>query len=183
MDKSLLPLLKLKGWLEAYLLFHMIYEWGVPAYTKITKKLCGELLCSPTKGKKAYELLEFYWLIKSSDIVTWFTPDFSVPPPTKDNKYKDLVPLILKLLPWEYKSSVSLIRTIGKDIVEASEMKRYSIEEFIPIVIKEIQKDNFWKDKLTSETFIRKFNLLYWKVYMNIAKKPWQDLSSLKEIF
>lgn len=180
MVTHLLPLLKLKDWLEAYLLFHLLLD---DQDNKLTKKRCWELLSSPTKGKKAYELLEFYWLIKDGRVDNSFTPDFSVPPPTKENKYKNLVPLILKFLPWEYKSSVSLIRTIGKDIVEASESKRYSIEEFIPIVIKEIQKDNFWKDKLTSETFIRKFNLLYPKIQWWIAKKPWQDLSSLKEIF
>lgn len=176
-----MPLIEKKNWIDAFALATLLLI-AIPARTKITQKLCMELLHSPTRGKKAHATLLHYKVV-----VDWqwpFPPDLTIADMVDEtSKWDETAALICKNVRWNYQSTKSLLNYFGNSILKAAEEKRYLIEELIPIAIKEIKKDNFWETALSSENFVRKFDSLWKKFGSNIPKKPWQDLSSLKEIF
>ena len=88
------------------------------------------------------------------------------------NAWADVASLICKEVYGNFPSTLSLLNSIGKFITKAAEEKRMTIEEFIPIMVKEIKKDDFWSKALTAENFVRKFDLLWIKFGKNISKKP-----------
>lgn len=177
----LIPLIEKKNWIDAFALATLLLI-AIPAKTKITQKLCMELLHSPTRGKKAHATLLYYKVV-----VDWqwpFPPDLTIPEIEDDkDKWADTASLICKEVYGNFKYTLSLLNTIGEYINSAAATKRMAIDEFIPIMIKEIKKDEFWNKHLTAENFVRKFDSLWKKFGSNIPKKPWDNLSSLKEIF
>ena len=176
-----IPLIEKKNWLEAFALAILLLIQTKPSQ-KITQKLCGELLHSPNKGKKALQVLLHYKVVVDGK---WpYAPDMGVEDEVDDDtQWDSLAWLICKEIDWSYVSVRSLLKHMGKAITWASKLKRYEIEEFIPLIVKEIRKDEFWNKVITAEGFVRKFVFLWTKFGNNIPKKPWNDFSSLKEIF
>lgn len=173
------PLIEKKNWIEAFALAVLLEERD----DKLTQKLCGELLCSPTKGKKALEVLKYYKVVGDS----WWmnAPDMTLPDmPSTDNEFWELASIICKQVRGNYPSCNNLLNYwVWKNISYEAKVHNLSEEEFITIFIKEIMKDDFWKIILTWETFIRKFDNLYAKFWNKIPKRPAGWLSSVENIF
>lgn len=177
-----LPLIGKKNWIEAFALIVLLNE-TVVAYTKITQKICGELLKSPTKGKKALEVLKYY------ECVIWnqinHKPNMEQPDmQSSESEFWELASIICKQVRGSYPSCKNLLNYwVGLQLIEAARIHNLTEEEFISIFIKEIMKDDFWKKVLTWETFIRKFNDLYAKFWNKIPKRPAWGLSTIENIF
>lgn len=180
-----LPLIGKRNWIEAFALLVLLNETTV-AYTKITQKLCWELLKSPTKGKKALEVLRYY------ECVVWDSkweyinhkPNMELPDMEDDKlQWTSAAWMICKLLPWNYPQILNLLNSMGKYILTAAATKNLTIEEYVPLLIKEILKDDFWKKQLTWENFVRKFSYLDGKFHKLIPKKITWWMESITEIF
>ena len=177
----LIPLTEKKNGVDAFALAVLLLI-ATPTKQRITQKLCGELLHSPTKGKNALAVLLHYKVVVDGKWPYW--PDMTIPDREDEkNAWADVASLICKEVYGNFPSTLSLLNSIGKFITKAAEEKRMTIEEFIPIMVKEIKKDDFWSKALTAENFVRKFDSLWIKFGKNISKKPWGNLNSLKDIF
>lgn len=171
-----------KNWIEAFALAKLLLE-NVPAYTKITQKLCGELLHSPTKGKKALEVLRYYKVV-GEVTCDLHEPNMELPDIVDEkDEWADVAWIICKNLPWNFNSTKSLLWSMGKQLRTYSAEKNLTIEVFIPIFIKEIQKDEFWKKNLSAENFVRKSSYLYEKFGKWIHKTISGNLSDISHIF
>lgn len=176
-----IPLIEKKNWLEAFALAILLILNTKPS-VNITQKLCWELLHSPTKGKKSLEVLKYYRCVVDGK---WpYPPDMRVTD-MEDDKSQWTKPagLICKLLPWNYPQVLNLLNSMGKYILTASATKNLTIEEYVPLLIKEILKDDFWKKQLTWENFVRKFSYLDGKFHKLVPKKITWWMESITEIF
>lgn len=182
--KEYFPLIQKPNWIEAFALLVLLCDGDVPYGTKITKKLCGELLHSPTKWKRAAETLEFYWIIKvwSASINPWdFTRE--VEEKKQNGDYLKIASAISKLLPSHFNVLVNLLEyTNGQLILEKAEEYRYPVETFLDLFIKEVKKDKFWGWVLTGEMVIRKFAILFPKFSSRIPKATW-NFDTISSIF
>ena len=180
--QDMMPILKRKNGVEAWALFTLLFFSKRLTWDKITKKECNELMGSPTKTKKAIECLEYYWIL---DLATWerWAPKFTLPDeiPIRDAE-KDMAWLIAKLIPTDFNRTVSYLSTTIKDIGLASAAWRYTPEDFLPLLIWVIKKDEWWKDKISWETFARKFPTLWEKFKSSVPKRSW-ELSELSNVF
>jgi len=175
-----IPLLDKKNGIEAFAL--LVLCSNLPPDVKITQKLAWELLHSPTKGKKALQVCKYYecwddeWFFKDPNMVL---------PDIEDDKSQWTKPagLICKLLPWAYQQVLNLLNSMGKYILTAAATKNLTIEEYIPLLIKEIMKDEFWKKQLTWENFVRKFSYLDGKFHKQVPKKIEWWMQSITNIF
>lgn len=167
-----------KNWADAFALLVILQE--LPAWTNITKALCGRFFKSPTRGKRSLELLQFYWILDSEyKLCEWDLSKEVV----EEEGYKPIAAIICKDLPWQFNQVNWLLKYSIKLMTKVAEDKRYAIEEYLPIFIKEVRKDNFWSKYLTADNFVRKFELLDRNFWANVPKKPWMDLNSLSHIF
>lgn len=174
------PLIEKKNWIEAYALA-ILLEW-VPN-KKVTQKLCGELLHSPTKGKKALEVLKYYKVITEKG---WpYAPDMTLSDmQSETSEFWEIASIICKQVRGNYPTCNNLLNYwVGSQIIKAARLHNITEEEFIAIFIKEIMKDDFWKTILTWETLIRKFDNLYAKFWYKLPKRPSGWLSSVENIF
>ena len=172
------PLIEKKNWIEAFALAILLELYD----NKITQKLAWELLKSPTKWKKALEVLKYYKVISESWGIQ--NPDMALPD-MEDDKSQWTKPagMICKLLPWNYPQVLNLLNSMGSYILTASATKNLTIEEYVPLLIKEILKDDFWKKQLTWENFVRKFSYLDGKFHKLVPKKITWWMESITEIF
>lgn len=179
--EAYIPLISKKNWIEAFALAVLLSSWEFK--WKITQKLCWELLHSPTKGKKAMEVLKYYKVFPIWEGVA--TPDYSLPDmETSSNEFWELASIICKQVRGNYPTCNNLLNYwVGSQIIKAARLHNLTEEEFITIFIKEIMKDDFWKKILTWETFIRKFDNLYAKFWNKIPKRPAGWLSTIENIF
>ena len=178
--KCWLPLIEKKNWIEAFALAVILDDLDTATYTQ---KLCWELLNSPTKGKKALEVLKYYKVVTKEG---WpYEPDMSVPDmQSTDSEFWELASIICKQVRGNYQACNNLLNYwVGSQLIKAARIHNLTEEEFITIFIKEIMKDDFWKKVLTWETFIRKFNDLYAKFWNKIPKRPAWGLSTIENIF
>lgn len=177
-----LPLIWKKNWIEAFALIVLLNETTI-TFTNITQKLCWELLKSPTKWKKALEVLKYY------ECVVWnqinHKPNMEQPDMQSDNnEFSELASHICKQVRGNYPACNNLLNYwVGSQLIKAAKIHNLTEEEFITIFIKEIMKDEFWKKILTWETFIRKFDNLYAKFWSKIPKRPAWGLGSISDIF
>lgn len=181
--RHFLELVKKPNWPEAFSLIILLYYHGAFG-SKVTKKLCKELMGSESKSKKAIECIEFYWAF---NFTTWelLIPDYTRVKEVDPIVERDLTIawLINKELPSNFNVLVGLLKYQNAELIESTAKKfRYSLDEFIPIFIREVKKDEFWKNILTAETLIRKFHTLLPKVEWKIPKKTWW-LGELNHIF
>lgn len=177
-----IPLIGKKNWIEAFALLVLISNHPVSPKKPMSIKTAWELLKSPSKWKKALEVCKYYKCWDSD----WFfqNPDFSLPD-MEDDKSQWTKPawLLCKLLPWSYPQVLNLLNSMGQYILTASATKNLTIEEYIPFLVKEILKDEFWKKQLTAENFVRKFSYLDGKFHKLIPKKIEWWMQSIENIF
>lgn len=182
--RHFLELVKKPNGPEAFSLIILLY-YNKAFGSKVTKKLCKELMGSESKSKKAIECVEFYWAF---DFSKWelLIPDYTRVKEADPIIERDLkiAWIINKVLPSSnFNILVGLLKYQNAELISSTaETLRYSIEEFIPIFISELKKDEFWKNNLSAETVIRKFHTLYPKVKSKIPKKIW-NLKDLENIF
>lgn len=177
-------LISKKNWIEAFALLVLLEDNAYDFFNpNVTQKLCWELLSSPTKGKKALELLRHYKIVnwKEFDLNNF---DSSLPDIEDDkSQWNKSAALICKILPWSYPQILNLLNSMGKYILTAAATKNLTIEEYIPLLIKEIMKDEFWKKQLTWENFVRKFSYLDGKFHKQVPKKIEWWMQSITNIF
>lgn len=172
------PLIQKKWWPDAFSLLVVLSE--LPSWTKINKTLCGRVLKSPARWRKAMEMLKFYWILDDE----WVINDWDLSKEVVEEEWhKPIAWIICRELPWSFNQVNSLLKYSIKAISKVAEDKRYTVEEYLPIFIKEVRKDNFWSKYLTADNFVRKFELLDRNFWANVPKKPWMDLNSLSHIF
>lgn len=175
------PLIPKKNWIEAYTLATLLH-YEKPE--KVTKKLCGELLYSPTKWRKALEVLTYYRCV-----VDWkwvYAPDINLPDMVEEkDEWVALASFISKNIQCNYQSVKGLLGYwIGKEILKDSKELRYdNEEEYLLKLIIEIKKDEWWNKILTWETFVRKYSNLRDKFVKNIPKKITKDFWAINDIF
>lgn len=170
------------SWIEAYALVNLLYyEYG----WTVTQKLCGEILHSPTKWKKALKLLRHYMLVDEKGKFYPHEIDFTVPPIEQESKVKfpTIVSTIITLFPNSKFSQVNSWANVnGLSITENATEWRLGEEDLIRELLKRIRMDSWWKNVITWDMILRKFPLLWEKFSPQIPKKIWV-LNDITHVF
>lgn len=185
---ELLPyksLIKYKYWAEAfYLLSHLYYI--TPAFAKVTKKLCWEILMSKSKGNAAYNILESIraLILNSKWEFIWINPApyieslESINNPSEElNNFAKNIHWIFW---WDYRQILSYSKSRKRFVDSYAKKLWYETDEYLKQVKTLIQSDSFWSKVITWEMFLRKFDVLSDKF---LPTKNVRDFSELSSIF
>lgn len=144
-------------------------------WKRITINDCKELLwCSPTQAVKIlkqYNVIDFKeWRLLEPNfdsLTSWVVEE--------ENEYSKFS--------WKYwKQFHNSFKSFWHLLIKIAEGKRYTPEEYFERLLKEVRKDNWWKNIITEEMAIRKIEFLDKKFWINIPMKVgW--LSEVTHIF
>lgn len=154
-------------WTQSSCLLLVLLAIEGKLWNKITKKACQELL----KSSPNVAIRHLQWIIDFKDwTIIWDEPRLEEE-------------IIEDKFSWKYwKKFNSSYKSFWHLLVASATAKRYDKEEYFDRLIAEVRKDDWWKNVITEEMVLRKFEFLDNKFWKLINKKAW-TLSEITHIF
>lgn len=150
---------------ECFFLLSYLYNVS-PAYTKVTKKLCWEILKSKSKWSRCYDMLMAIWAMeidnKGSFCRISTNPDFSrlSEESTEEKEVKNFASAVYSEFKGDYRSIASYSKSSHKAISSEATRLGYELSGYLSQIHTLIKWDSFWSKVITWQTFIRKFDVL-----------------------